>query len=420
METYFSRRNRWITTCLFNLCLVALAGFLLRTKFLFPLPEINYKNLLSAHSHFAFGGWVTLVLMLLMTDRLLGETYRQKKIYQQIFWGIQINSLGMLFSFPFQGYATLSIIFSTGFILITYLFTAVFINDLRKQNIPKPVVVLAIAALVSLVISSIGPFSLAYMLANHTGNALQLRDAVYTFLHFQYNGFFTCAVFALYFNYINGRVAAASSPVMNFFSVSLAVSVIPSLSLSLLWQGYTPLIFYTAVFAGLLMVMAIGCLALLIIKNGKKILFAHPVPRSLLVFVFFAFTIKMILQVCTIIPSLGIMVFGFRPIIIGFLHLVFLGMVSFFVLALLMQEAYLGTHNRFMQFAILFFAVAVLVNKAILLVDGIGLLFYTTHPVYPWLLWIASILLLTGALLMFMARLTTGRDSTCDWPSYHI
>src|ERR1051326_572364 len=165
------KRDFWITLSLLNLCIVALFGMTLRTKFLFPIQFIDYKNFLSAHSHFAFGGWVTLALMILYIDNLLSTAQKQKKIYQSLLWGIEIMSLGMLVTFPFQGYALFSIIFSTGFIFITYAFTWVFIKDLRFAGKEKSVTLLSALALLSLVVSSVGPFTLAYIMATKTGNA---------------------------------------------------------------------------------------------------------------------------------------------------------------------------------------------------------------------------------------------------------
>ena len=54
----------WASTSLFNFCIVGLLGFILRSKILFDLPWINYLNLLDAHSRFAFGGWITLALLM--------------------------------------------------------------------------------------------------------------------------------------------------------------------------------------------------------------------------------------------------------------------------------------------------------------------------------------------------------------------
>jgi hypothetical protein len=58
--------EKWVGIALVNLSIVALLGVLLRCKQLFPLPFIQYKYLLHAHSHFAFGGWISLALLALM------------------------------------------------------------------------------------------------------------------------------------------------------------------------------------------------------------------------------------------------------------------------------------------------------------------------------------------------------------------
>src|SRR5215471_9755568 len=107
------RKKLWVTLSLVNLCILALFGMTLRTKFVFPIAFIDYKNFLSAHSHFAFGGWVTLALMILLIDNLLTEQQKQKGIYQWILGGIEVCALGMVISFPFHGYAFFSILFST-------------------------------------------------------------------------------------------------------------------------------------------------------------------------------------------------------------------------------------------------------------------------------------------------------------------
>src|SRR5215467_286068 len=101
-------RNLWATLSLVNLCIVALLGTTLRMKFLFPIPFIDYKNFLSAHSHFAFGGWVTLTLMTLYIDDLLTQDQKDRTVYQWILWGVEITSIGMAISFPFKGYAFFS------------------------------------------------------------------------------------------------------------------------------------------------------------------------------------------------------------------------------------------------------------------------------------------------------------------------
>ena len=112
----------------------------------------------------------------------------------------------------------------------------------------------------------------------------------------------------------------------------------------------------------------------------------------------------------TIIPALGNAVFGYRPVIIGFLHLVFLGFVSFYVFFNLLDTGAFGRVREMSKLAISFFATAVVLNEAILLIEGVGLMFHVTNRLYPWLLWAASILLLAGASWILIARLKNDRS----------
>jgi hypothetical protein len=120
----------------------------------------------------------------------------------------------------------------------------------------------------------------------------------------------------------------------------------------------------------------------------------------------------MVLQVGMIIPSLADAVFGYRPIIIGFLHLVFLGLVSLYILSNFINDGVFTLDRKISKMAIAFFTLAIIINETILLIDGIGLMFYTTNPIYAWLLWFASILLFFGASFLLVARL--GKLNTAE------
>lgn len=398
-------KNLWVTLTLINLCIVALLGMTLRTKLLFTVRFIDFKNFLSAHSHFAFGGWVTLALMVLFITNLLTVEQQRRKIYQWILWGIEINSFGMAITFPFEGYALFSIIFSTLFIFFTYGFCWFFFKDLRTTSVEPLVKSLANYAMAFLTISSIGPFTLAYILATKTGNAILYRDSIYTYLHFQYNGFFTLSVFALFFNRLLSNIDLNTKKKIRPFVLFLCLSVVPALFLSLLWHEYNIYIRSLALVGCALTVMTLFYFLRFAFNKKTYSVYASSVARTLLVLSMISFGIKMLLQVGTIIPSLANAVFGYRPIIIGFLHLVFLGFVSFYILSNYVDDNVFSFVKTISKTALVFFPAAVIIQETILLVDGIGLMFYTTHPVYPWLLWVSSILLFFGASLILAARL---------------
>ena len=234
--TITNKRSFWISLALINLCIVAFLGFCLRSKILFSLPSINYRYFLSAHSHFAFGGWAGLALIALLIYDLLPPNLSQKKIYQWILAGIEISSLGMAFTFPFYGYNAVSIFFSTLYIVVTVVFAPVFIKDVVKSNHHKTVRLLSISAVICLIVSFLGALGLVYILMSKSSNSILYRDSIYTFLHFQYNGFFTLSVFALFFSYVLKKGLKITRDAI-LFSLFLCLSLIPALFLSLLWHN---------------------------------------------------------------------------------------------------------------------------------------------------------------------------------------
>lgn len=403
----------WIRCSLLNLCIVALLGTTLRTKFLFPIPFIDYKNFLSAHSHFAFGGWVTLALMALCIDGMLPAVKKEKKIYGIILWGIQLSSWGMLFTFPFTGYAFLSILFSTLFIFFSYLFSWQFARDIMQSNATGPVKLLSVAAVVSLAVSSVGPFTLAYIMASHSGDAILFRDALYTYLHFQYNGYFTLTVMALFFHHKTKAALQADWKKIRIFSILLTASVIPSLFLTLLWHGQQTVIRLLAYLGCILIFATLISFFTLLPLLRKRISFQQRQASVLLTFSLISFCIKMLLETGTIIPSLAHAVFGYRPVIIGFLHLVFLGLVSFYILSNYIERKVFASGSG-AGVAIAWFSFAIIFNELILLIEGLGLIMGYAQPIYGWLLWIAAILLFTGAILLYRASKTGTAETTLE------
>lgn len=407
-------KKLWVTLSLINLCITALLGMSLRTKFLFPIEFINYRYFISAHSHFAFGGWVTLALMFLYVYYVLPEGYSNRKIYQVALWGVELNALGMAVSFPFAGYAFFSTLFSTLFILTTYLFAFVFIRDVLRAPVQRTVRVLSIAALLCLVLSSEGPWTLAYILATNSGDSNLYRDAVYSFLHLQYNGFFTLSIFAIFFH---ERLSALTDKVKKLvfqFAGLLAASVLPALALALLWHPHAPFIKVSATLGCVLIFLSVIWFIRIRKSIFKKALFTFPFAYTFWIFSMISFLIKMVLQTGTIIPDLGNAVFGYRPIIIGFLHLVFLGLVTFFILSRYIESRFLLVQRSFVRLALIVFPAGIILNEAILMIQGLQLLSGSTLTIYAWLLWIVAIILFIGSVLILIARLQSEKISNAD------
>ncbi|HRO41569.1 MAG TPA: hypothetical protein PL009_01950 [Flavipsychrobacter sp.] len=396
--------EKWTGIALINLAIVALLGFVMRCKMIFSIPFLDFKYTLHAHSHFAFGGWVTLALLALTAYQILPKEAAQKKIYKWLFFGIQFNAVGMLLSFPFQGYGFFSILFSTLFIFVTYGYTFVFIRDVRKAPVARSVKLLSIAAVVYMALSSVGAFTLAYLLASKSSNMYLYKDAVYTYLHLQYSGFFTLAVFALLLHYLK-----VENKTTWRFAQLLNASIIPSLFISYLWHYPSDIIRGIAIIGSGFIVVSTVYFFLIVGNLREAFLTLKPTAKILITISMIAFVFKMIFQALTIVPSLGTMVFANRPVIIGFLHLVLLAFITLYLIGHFVQSE-LMPHTGLAAFAIWLFTTGVIVTEVVLFGQGLGFMLMTSIALATWLLLAAAACLFAGAVLIAITRWRIGAN----------
>jgi hypothetical protein len=244
-------------------------------------------------------------------------------------------------------------------------------------------------------------------MVSKSGNTVLYRDSVYTFLHFQYNGFFTLAVFALLLNHAVKRGVVLTRParLFAFFSV---LSVVPALALSLLWHN-SAMLYLLAGLACLLMLLSVYFLLRWLRTVTKSTLFTQPLARTLWRLAFFSFALKTVLNIGTLYPPLGNAVYGDRPVIIGFLHLVFLGFLTFYFLAVFVEHGYFKKLGKTVVYPFVVFGTGIIANEVFLMLQGLGHLFKVTTASFNWLLWGGSILLFVGAILLAVERLRIGR-----------
>lgn len=404
------RRSIWLSLSLVNLCLVAFFGFTLRSKILFSLPFVDFRSVESAHSHFAFAGWVGLSLMTLFVYDLLPGQLCKKPIYQWLLAGVETSSLGMALLFPFIGYTVATIAFSSLYVLVVLIFVPVFIRDILSSPTHKIIKLLSSCALLSLILSFLGTLGLTFIIVTKSGASLLYRDSIYTFLHFQYNGFFSLSVFALFFNSLLKKNLTFFEN-EKWFSIFLCLSIIPSLFFALLWHNQS-LFYILAIIGGLLILICLFFYAKIFRSLLKKDLFAYKTSTVFWTFSSASFLLKSMLQVGTIFPDLGNAVYGDRPVIIGFLHLVFLGFITFYLLSSLIESGFFTRKEKVISFPLTVFAAGIIANELLLMLQGLGILFKTNNEIYKWLLWAASILLFTGAFMMAFSRLIVIKTQT--------
>ena len=138
--------------------------------------------------------------------------------------------------------------------------------------------------------------------------------------------------------------------------------------------------------------------------------FSKPIAQWLWIFSLVSFAGKIIMQTGTLIPSLGHAIYSDRPVIIGFLHLIFLGFLTFFLLAYLAEEGIFSKGLNTSRFPLVLFSTGIIANEALLLLQGLEILFKTSNYIYNWLLWGAAIVLASGAFSMALQAILINRQ----------
>lgn len=396
--------GKYIHFSLLNLFVIAIYGVLMRYKIGFEFPFLDQKYLQHAHSHFAFSGWISHTLMLLMIKVLNGIAKNVSiSKYKFILTANLICSYGMLVSFTFMGYETVSITFSTLSLVVSFLFAYNFLKDSQIPAHQFRGKKWFTAAIVFNLLSAAGTLVLGYMMATKSINQNLYLASVYYYLHFQYNGWFFFACMGLFMDKLNQILPEyhENKKIFNLF----VLSCVPAYFLSTLWMKLPIWLYGLVVLAALAQVTGWLLFLKSMKRNFNKILqTASKLTKYLVLFVMVAVTIKLLLQLFSTIPSISELAFGFRTIVIAYLHLVLLAIISTFLLSYLYFTG-LISENKSVKWALFIFTSGILFNELVLLIQGIASFSYTLIPYANEALFGISLILLFGSLLLFVGNI---------------
>jgi len=393
--------GNWLKFSLFNLAVVALLGALMRYKIGFSFPYFDQKFLQHAHSHFAFSGWITHTIFVLMIyfiqPYLLPAALRK---YRLLLIGNLVCAYGMLIFFAIQGYAAASIFFSTASVFVSYLFSFYFILDLKNTEPQHSSKNWFKAALIFNVLSSLGTFALAYMMVTKNLPQNAYLASIYYYLHFQYNGFFFFACMGLLYSQLHQYLPnpGANNAIFWLF----ATACVPAYFLSTLWLNLPVWLYVLVVLAAAAQVFAWVRFLQIIRQNLSQLKSRiQPVWQYLFLAVGFALSVKLLLQLGSTVPEISKLAFGFRPIVIAYLHLILLAVISVFLLVYLYSFKVIEIHQYSVKMLVLF-VFGVFLNEFILMVQGVASFSYILVPFVNEALFGASVLMLLSILALFI------------------
>jgi len=357
-------QRRLFVVSVFNLLLLSIVGVILR---LYPLVNVtlfDYKNVLHAHSHFAFGGWVMPILLAMILKHFPEITERiSYRHLRNISVSILVSAYGMLLSFPFRGYAPVSIGFSTLSILAGIYMTAQLWKVTRGFNDTS--VLFLKGGLVFLVVSAFGPIATGPLIAMGKAGTPLYYNAVYFYLHFQYNGWFTFAILAVLYKMIEKTGPALNGKLV--FGLFTA-GCIPSYFLSTLWSHPPGVFYYVSMGAALMQLTAL----IFLLKDTKQLQWRKGLLDLLFKTAILFFVVKNVLQAMSAVPFIADLAYSYRNYTIAYLHMVLVGFVSLGALSLMLKSS--GNITRpDLKAGLVLFVIAFVITETLLVLNAAGI-----------------------------------------------
>lgn len=377
-----------------NLLIVSLLGVVLRAYPFTSSILFEYKNLLHGHSHFAFGGWVMPVLLALII-KAFPELHEKISFrhWRNISFLLLFSAYGMLVFFPLQGYKAGSIIFSTLSVLAGYYLAFVCWKALKKIENKTIAHSYLKWGLVFLVVSAIGPFATGPLIAmNYQGKPIYY-NAIYFYLHFQYNGWFQFAVLAFLYKFFTPAGGWRYSKIVFWL---FTIACLPAYALSVLWTQ--PSIVFNIIGGTAAFMQLLACFFLW--KDLRRLDIHNRLTKWMLLLVFSFFLLKNFLQFFSAFQFVADMAYQYRNFVIAYLHLVLLGVISLFAILLVIKQYKLPV-TGLMKMGVAIFIFSFITTEFMLVLSAFGGMMQFVIPHFSFWLLAASCFFPAGlALLM--------------------
>lgn len=310
----------------------SLLGVALRLAFSFDFPDwFSFTNVRHAHSHLALLGWLfaAFILAIIRIWKLDWNEFRNLYII------MQVAVLGMAVTFPFMGYATASILFTTMHLLTAYAVVLKIWRNVRGANGLSSL--LLKTAVVFFCLSTLGVWALGPMMVLAKGSVLYYAS-VQWYLHFMFNGWMIFSLLAILFRWLDNHNCIYNRRRAKLFYFSLVTSTILTFALAVTWSTPVDIIFYINSFAVLLQLIAFVILARILTPlRGYFESKVDRFGRNLIYLSLLALILKVCIQAAVVLPTIAKVSYTIKNFVVGFIHLLMLACLTLFLLAFALQ-----------------------------------------------------------------------------------
>jgi len=336
------------------LLLAVILGLIMRYFFIGSIPGLVFSNIKHAHSHVAMLGWSFLLSGGLLLALFIKHT-ANLKIYRIAFALTILSVLGMAVSFPIQGYGLYSISFSTLQIVASYLFAFAFFKDMKYNPSKSTSRQFAVWGVFWLLFSTIGLWAIA-PIDIHLGRLHPLYYmSIQWYLHFQLIGWFTYAILAALFRYL--ELKGYNTELSGFAFWMFQISLMLTYALSVSWSSPASYLFYVNTIGVVLQLIA----GWYIVRPIYKAYIAGAFhEKSWSTFMILAgistFVLRIVIQTGVVIPAVAVISYTIRWYVLAFIHLIMLGTFTLIAAGLMGNAFNIGTNRLSVIGWMIFFA----------------------------------------------------------------
>lgn len=367
----------------FYLCLVGILGLSMRSAHWITLPT-SFQHILHAHSHTALLGWA----FTMATSGILYFYPLKWKWLSAFRWLISITIIGMFIAFLYQGYAAISITFSTIYLVLAFIFFARVLKTLPSTDFASTILRHGIYYFY---FSTIGIWILGPVAATLGKTHWAYEAGIQFFLHFQINGWLLYAALGLIFK----NMPAAYQPAKKWV-IWLDVGLLLGLSLVGFWVNESSLFFGVNILS--IIALFIGFIPII----NKLIQYLNHQKESkqwIIGLVILALLGKLIGHLFNLDYEFTLNLRYNRELIIAYMHLILIGVVSIgFIWNIL--NLYKNQISSTFRLGFQGFVLGFYITEIILVLQGFRVQGMLNGQE---LLWFFSLIMLLGIIWMMMA-----------------
>jgi len=372
----------------------AIYGLSLRLYKVTSFITIDYKRILQAHSHVTFLGWGFLAVISIIGIVYYPEKLKKSIYLKSLFYIMASMLVGMLISFPIQGYKLFSIVFLSVFLIVSYLYLIEVYKVLKEdKSYDSRFIKIGIFYYF---LSSLAIWMIAIVTVKY-GKTTLYYNSVYFYLHFLYNGFFVFTLFGLFIKYLKQQKIQVGDKQIKYFYLYTHIACVPAYTLSLLWANNSLVVNVFSVLSA-----ALQLVTLLFLYRIVKSFFKQKKSRQVKwmgILIFGSYFLKIILQAVTVFPGMIKITLQLKPyFIVGYLHLFTLGFMSMLIFLLLI----LLVKVKLSKIGMYIFILGILLSEGLLFLQGgLFLIFKNGITNINLLLLFVSSLMPIGLLLIY-------------------